>query len=164
MSDPFQQYILDRVVVDQAGCWIWRLSLDRDGYGYGCFQKRKWRAHRLSYEAFVGAISDGLQIDHLCRVRNCVNPSHLEQVTCAENVRRGEAGSQAKSACKRGHDFSVHGVIRKSGAKQCRECDRIRSRNWYAANTELARASYARRRDKILTYKAKHYREKKETA
>lgn len=73
-------------------CWIWTGS--RSGGGYGRFvvdttRRESTGAHRFSYELLVGPIPEGLQIDHLCRVRACCNPAHLEPVTTAENVRRG---------------------------------------------------------------------------
>lgn len=74
---------------DDAGCWRWLLALDRDGYGVWHHDGgRKRAAHRVMYELVVGAIPDGLELDHLCRVRSCVNPAHLEAVTHRENSRR----------------------------------------------------------------------------
>lgn len=77
------------VEIDGDGsCWLWTAA--KSGKGYGCvvIDRRRYPAHRVAYEMFVGPIPEGLEIDHLCRVRNCVNPAHLEPVTHAENVRR----------------------------------------------------------------------------
>lgn len=77
--------LLDRIDRNgSGGCWIWTGSIDRDGYGY-LHDGRRHNAHRWTYEKFVGPIPDGLEIDHLCRVRPCVNPDHLEPVTRLEN-------------------------------------------------------------------------------
>lgn len=71
-------------------CWIWQGECNREnGYGRVVVQKRKLLAHRVLYERAKGPIPEGAQLDHLCRVRNCVNPDHLEPVNGAENVQRG---------------------------------------------------------------------------
>lgn len=78
-----------------SGCWLWRGARAR-GYGHFCVDKRRVRgAHRVSYETLRGPIPEGMQIDHLCRVRNCINPAHLEVVTQAENTARAWAGPDA---------------------------------------------------------------------
>lgn len=94
--------------IDEVGCWIWKSPM-KCGYGGLWYRNRedwekKWMryAHRLSYEHFKGPIPEGLQLDHLCRVRICVNPDHLEAVTPKQNVERGSSGSRA--FCLRGHE------------------------------------------------------------
>ena len=94
------------------------------------------KAHRVFYEALVGPIPNALELEHLCRVRHCVNPSHLEAVTHRESTHRGLVGTtnRAKTHCPQGHPY--HGdnlVIVKSSSRvnrQCRECSRAASRNW----------------------------------
>jgi hypothetical protein len=74
------------VVTD--GCWLWTGKRDRGGYGLVCRQQQ-WRlAHRAVYEALIGPIPEGLELDHTCSNRSCVNPKHLEPVTRQENNRR----------------------------------------------------------------------------
>lgn len=76
--------------INENGCWIWqRAMLGNTGYGQISVHDKPVGAHRVFYEKFKGAIPAGLDIDHLCRVRACVNPEHLEPVTRAENLRRG---------------------------------------------------------------------------
>ena len=109
------------------GCWEW---LGSTSTGYGCF--RRGYAHRYSYELHKGAIPDGLQIDHLCRNRLCVNPDHLEAVTVRVNVLRGVsrvAANARQSHCIRGHEFTPENTRRRAnGSRACRECGRQRGR------------------------------------
>jgi hypothetical protein len=118
--------------VDQSGdCWLWTAGL-YNNTGYGQFRRRG--AHRVAYEALIGPIPKGLEIDHLCRVRHCVNPAHMELVTKVENVMRGEspaARNARKAECHNGHVFtSENTYIDKRGRRSCRECGRAAWRAW----------------------------------
>jgi hypothetical protein len=70
------------------GCWLWESAVNQNGYGRFWHKNKTKKAHRVSYEIYVGPIPDGLQIDHLCRQASCVNPHHLDVVTQKENQRR----------------------------------------------------------------------------
>ncbi|MFI1562215.1 HNH endonuclease [Streptomyces sp. NPDC020490] len=72
-----------------GGCWVWTGSVESKGYGAPTINGAKRPAHRVAYEDLVGPIPEGLHLDHLCRVRRCVNPEHLEPVTSRENALRG---------------------------------------------------------------------------
>jgi hypothetical protein len=82
-----------RYLIEDRGyktpCWIWQLALSDDGYGQVSIDGRNLQAHRFYYEQRFSPIPDGLLLDHLCRVRCCVNPDHVEPVTTLENTRRG---------------------------------------------------------------------------
>jgi len=117
----------DKVSVAESGCWIWTAQTSRDGYGRFAFHGRK-QAHRVAYECLVGPIPDGLQIDHLCRVRNCVNPKHMEPVTPAINSARSPINvssiNRDKTHCVNGHPFDETNTYMWRGKRVCRACNR----------------------------------------
>lgn len=82
---------LEAGYVQQGDCWIWQGRPGKNGYGRISLNDAAHYAHRVAYETFVGPIPDDLTVDHLCRVRMCINPAHLEPVTRAENTRRENA-------------------------------------------------------------------------
>ncbi len=114
-------------------CWLWTGLLSERGYGIFKATK-KVRAHRFAYELLIGPIPDGLSLDHLCRVRHCVRPSHLEPVTAAENNRRGDgltAHNMRKTRCLRGHPFHEStSYLRASreNSRHCRTCQAMRQK------------------------------------
>ena len=109
-----------------GGCWLWTASTNWRGYGEFRLEGKNRAAHRLAYESEVGPIPDGYEIDHLCRVRNCVNPAHLEAVTHRENLLRGEtlpARAAAKTHCPQGHPYSGDNLyVYPSGKRRCVTC------------------------------------------
>lgn len=129
--------------VDKSGdCWRWQGGKNR--YGYGLFsnsndERLTVLAHRFAYRAVKGEIPEGLQLDHLCRVRDCVNPDHLEPVTAAVNTARSFAmnpdhgSKRRKPRCPRGH--LKEGVSPK-GEHYCLPCNHARS----AARRQAVRA------------------------
>lgn len=109
-------------------CWIWQAGTN--GWGYGVFTagsrtdgtRQRVVAHRWAYEHLVAEIPAGLDLDHLCRRRNCVNPWHLEPVTRQVNTLRGigpSAENARRETCPRGHAFDR---IDRRGTRACRTC------------------------------------------
>jgi hypothetical protein len=124
-----------QVAIQAPGCWIWTGPVNV--YGYGRFRVRDGRglseiAHRAVWQLIVGPIPNDLSLDHLCRVKRCVNPDHLEPVTHAENCRRGHSpGARARrdNRCKWGHEFTPENTLTDTrGHRICRTCNINNSR------------------------------------
>lgn len=125
---------LSRIHRDENGCYLWYGAND-GSQGYGRFYSGdKYRsAHVLSYEWTIGGVPAGMQIDHLCRNPGCVNPDHLEAVTCRENLLRGQthaAINAAKTACPRGHVYDTIIHAASGDRRTCSICQRERNRVW----------------------------------
>lgn len=113
------------------GCWIWHGARTRNGYGQVTFNGRLAMAHRALYEYMVATVPAGLDLDHLCRVRACVNPYHLDPVTRAVNLRRGDTRrthNSSRTHCPQGHPYDdANTRIGVAGRRHCRTCDRGRA-------------------------------------
>ncbi len=122
-----------------TGCWEWKRGLNHGGYGSYTIDGKTRNAHRVSYEMFRGEIPPGLDLDHLCRNRRCVNPDHLEAVTRSVNLKRGKSGHHvrarqlAKTECPKGHPYNdVNTYTDPRGHRMCKPCARQATRNWRA--------------------------------
>lgn len=119
-----------------TGCWLWTGALDTGGYGrFNIGGEVLDCAHRVSFKLFKGKIPDGYDIDHLCRVRCCVNPDHLEAVTRRENLRRSSIVSSTIKAnqthCIYGHEFTASNVwLNAKGHRVCKKCKNRHIRDW----------------------------------
>src|SRR5690606_17884045 len=131
ITDPVE-YLLARA--DRSGdCWLWTGGIQPAGYGtWPRSAARRFGvsslAHRALYQLTVGEIPDGLQLDHLCRVRRCVNPAHLEPVTNRENALRSPltftSQNIAKTHCAQGHPYDEANTYTRDGRRDCRTCNR----------------------------------------
>jgi hypothetical protein len=114
-------------------CWLWTGAISTEGYGRITWDYRNTGAHRVSYQELVGPIPDGLMLDHLCRVRHCVNPAHLEPVTNAENTIRGIAARPPSEVCRNGHRRTPENTRRdRAGWLDCLDCRKTRRRRMRA--------------------------------
>lgn len=135
--------IFGRLILQENGCAEWPgAQRSKKGYGAVEYQGRLWFTHRLIFEHFVGPVPEGMQLDHLCRNPRCCNFSHLEVVTQAENLRRGNSPSAInarKARCPRGHPYSH----RDKTGRLCRTCinerGKLRMRKVRAWKLEQAR-------------------------
>lgn len=134
-NDPKANLLLQVDTTDPDQCWRWQGRIGRGGYGYITTtengDKRPRLVHRVSYRLLVGPIPDGLTLDHLCRVRSCVNPAHLEPVPIAVNIDRGfdlAPTNKRKTHCKRGHPFDEANTywIPSGIGRSCRACIELR--------------------------------------
>lgn len=131
---PLPSWFWDRY--DRTGdCWLFKGVPNK--YGYATIKTDGHHSvygHRAAYEELVGSIPDGFQIDHLCKVRICANPDHLEAVPQWENIYRGNGVAVQKmkqTHCIHGHEFTPENtIVRKDRptTRECRECGRISSR------------------------------------
>lgn len=136
---PIKDRIHDSVNITDTGfdtpCWLWKKSLIWSGYAKTWYQGKTVAAHRLSYEVFIGPIPDGLQVDHLCKIKHCVNPEHLEPVTPRTNVMRADtvaARNAAKTHCGEGHEYAGDNllIVQTTGERRCRTCTNETARQY----------------------------------
>ena len=107
-----------------APCWLWTGCVV-EGYGYVQFIGKAWRVHKLVWERLFEPVPADYQLDHLCCVKRCCNPLHLEPVTAATNAQRRVLANGLKTHCVHGHRFSPENTYRgKNGSRTCRTCAR----------------------------------------
>lgn len=165
MNGTIQERFWSKVDKQQDGCWLWTGEKSVKGYGRFEFwiapkKYRKVYSHRFAWEQSHGPVPAGLQLDHLCRVRNCVNPDHLEIVTSRENTLRGMSSSAVTyrtGICKRGHALTDDNIyICSNGYRTCLSCLRFHEelrrgkRNEYFRQRDAKRA-LKRKMEKSIT-------------
>lgn len=125
------RFLVKVSAADEHGCRRWLASLDSHGYGQFRLVPRTVKAHLASWAITCGAFPSGLEPDHLCNNRDCVEPGHLEWVTHEENCRRIALRSEI---CGAGlHRWDEQDAILRSGARECRPCRNARKTKRYHA-------------------------------
>lgn len=122
-------------------CHLWLGTVDADGYGLWWKNRRNRRVHISTYESAHGPVPEGLQLDHLCRVRRCCNDGHVEPVTCRANLLRGDthaARNARKTHCPKGHEYTTQNTYVRSGKRHCKACSRAAHQRWRARNASSA--------------------------
>lgn len=127
---------------DTSGCWVWTGAANSRGYSSVSIAGKVLLGHRVSYEAHKGPIPDGLTIDHLCLVKLCINPDHLEAITRTENNARRLA---LMTHCKRNHPLSGDNLLTHKRQRVCRECSQLGQRDRYAREKGAPVRAYTRR-------------------
>jgi HNH endonuclease len=134
ITDTTAERLRNGIVID-GECWRWTGARNPQGYGQITINGKRRSAHRTAYETWTGEIPEGLHIDHLCRVRDCINPAHLEAVTPLENARRALPFRKKATHCGHGHEFTPSNIkwTKRRGywIRRCRAChntDRRRTR------------------------------------
>lgn len=129
-----------------TGCWLWTGATNSNGYGQIKVDGRTTYAHRFAYEVARGPVPAGMELDHLCSVRRCVRPSHLEAVDHRTNLLRGQTTTAAMANrngqvthCPQGHPYDEANTYRWGGRRHCKACHAARQRRRYHAR-KAARA------------------------
>lgn len=120
--------LIDRILAKtnpepNTGCWLWDAAINRDGYGIVGIKGRSVEAHSALYKIVCGEVPPGLELDHKCRVRCCVNPDHLEPVTHHENMSRSSHAT--RTHCPSGHPYSGDNLLQSKHGRFCRACNRL---------------------------------------
>jgi hypothetical protein len=123
-EDEYRERLHERLLASServGDCLLWTGKLTYSGYGHISVRDQKDNVHRVAYKLWVGPIPEGMEIDHLCNVRNCFEPAHLEPVTHAENLRRIR---RRQTHCNQGHLRAEDSYIAANGRLTCRSCKR----------------------------------------
>lgn len=146
MKTPLQR-LWSKVEITET-CWLWKAGLTGDGYGSIRVGDKVKGTHLFLFEQLMGAIPEGLELDHLCRVRNCVRPDHLEAVTHGENMKRSANGQHfiPPVQCPHGHEYTPENtrIYKRPGGginRKCVECARRSGRETKRKKRERDRAA-----------------------
>ena len=132
-----------------SNCWLWTGAVGRCKYGIRKIRGKSYLVHRLFYQMYKGEIQDGLQVDHLCNVRICMNPEHMRLVTAKENLLARHSNTvtrfnKEKTHCHNGHEYTKENTrINKNkanGARVCKTCNQLYQRAYYKTHKYMWRS------------------------
>lgn len=168
MQYPVPTEVLDlltKYTISPSGCWLWTGTALSHGYAIVSRQQQHYRLHKVAYEQKFGRVPRGLVLDHLCRVRHCINPDHLEAVTDRVNLLRGvgpSAQNAKKTHCPYGHEYTPENTYiapSKPTERDCRECIKRRERFHRKEKRQRYRTL---RRDHYNAYQRRYRQQRKE--
>ena len=122
MLDRFMSKVAPEAL---TGCWLWTAHVSKCGYGRFGIGRKAHEAHRVSFELFKGKIKDDLCVDHICKVRSCVNPNHLRLLSREDNSSNQINANSLKKVCKNGHDFDF-----RNERRVCKPCQSEASKRY----------------------------------
>lgn len=137
---PIAERLWSRVAPpNERGCLLWTGSQNGTGYGYIWWNGRNRLTHRVAWELANGPVPDGLELDHLCRMRACINVGHLEPVTHSENIRRAPllGANHLKTHCPKGHAYTEENTYRYQGRTNERRCKVCKRAAMYRSREKL---------------------------
>lgn len=141
LPEAIPPHVRSNITEGDGGCWLWTRSKSPDGYGWASLKNKTYQAHRLVYRLVIGEPPEGTVLDHLCRVRHCVNPAHLECVSPIENLLRSPITQAGMTVCAKGHELSW---IRRQ--RRCLTCLAEYNESVRVKKMEYAREWRARRK------------------
>ncbi|MDH3603524.1 MAG: HNH endonuclease [Candidatus Tectomicrobia bacterium] len=123
-TEKDEERFLSKIEIDyDSGCWLWQAYTNHSGYGQFRLRKTTVRAHRVMFATWIGNIPDGYEVDHLCKVRHCVNPKHLTLIDFDGHRQQGAEYLSSRDTCINGHRYTEENTRRRSdGRRDCLEC------------------------------------------
>ncbi len=144
-ATPVELRLIEGIELGDHGCWLWVRAKNHGGYGTITVGGKKLSAHRVAFETLMRPIPENMQIDHLCSVRHCINPEHMECVSGFVNTMRGKgfaAANALKTHCPHGHRYEAGNtrwtIVRRHAngyvqwGRRCRECIKLEKREYRA--------------------------------
>ena len=164
-KSPLDRFLIRIDVREDSDCIFWTGLMSRFGYGRFNVNRKDVPAHRFIYEHCEGPIPEGMYIDHICRVKNCVNPHHLRVVTPRQNSIENSNGTafdnHAKTHCVHGHELSEENLYRYGTGRMCKTCANERWKDNKEAHNAAVRKWRNKNRDRYNAYHREYDKKKR---